>query len=454
MGVRVNTGSGIDPGLVNKLIELERQPIKQLENRKKTVEEDRKGFRDFAQLVSTLGTSLNSLRNPSDFRKLKLESSNPELVEGTVDNAALPGNYEIEIRHLAKTQKLLTEGFPDKDSTPVGFGYMTIELDDGRTFDIDVDPDASTLQDVAKQINESNAGCKAIILNTKETLEDPEADSFRLLVISEKSGKAGRVYIDPDTTYLEFKEQMSGRNLEMLFEDVMVFDEDNTVEGLIPGLVINAKRAEPGTKVTLKIDFDAEQTFESINNFVEAYNTVSDFIDKQFQINPQTNKAGSLSKDSTLKQLQRNLQSALQYQGNGKFRTLSQIGITSDPKSGTLKIDAAKVKQALAEDYDSVAELFVQTERGAGFGTRMSDAVRNAQNQQTGVLGSKDREYKRTLESFDDDIVRKERAASQRAEGIKRKFAALEGLINGMNSQGQAIAARLGVPAGPMPGLS
>ncbi len=454
MGVRVNTGSGIDPGLVNKLIELERQPIKQLENRKKTVEEDRKGFRDFAQLVSTLGTSLNSLRNPSDFRKLKLESSNPDLVEGTVDNAALPGNYEIEIRHLAKTQKLLTEGFPDKDSTPVGFGYMTIELDDGRTFDIDVDPDASTLQDVAKQINEMSAGCKAIVLNTKETLQDPEADSFRLLVISEKSGKAGKVYIDPDTTYLEFKEQMSGRNLEMLFEDVMVFDEDNTVEGLIPGLVINAKRAEPGTKVTLKIDFDAEKTFESINNFVEAYNSVSDFIDKQFQINPQTNKAGSLSKDSTLKQLQRNLQSALQYQGNGKFRTLSQIGITSDPKSGTLKIDAAKVKQALAEDYDGVAELFVQTERGAGFGTRMSDAVRNAQNQQTGVLGSKDREYKRTLESFDDDIVRKERAASQRAEGIKRKFAALEGLINGMNSQGQAIAARLGVPSGPMPGLS
>ena len=454
MGVRVNTGSGIDPGLVNKLIELERQPIKQLENRKKTVEEDRKGFRDFAQLVSTLGTSLNSLRNPSDFRKLKLESSNPDLVEGTVDNAALPGNYEIEIRHLAKTQKLLTEGFPDKDSTPVGFGYMTIELDDGKTFDIDVDPDASTLQDVAKQINEMSAGCKAIVLNTKETLQDPEADSFRLLVISEKSGKAGKVYIDPDTTYLEFKEQMSGRNLEMLFEDVMVFDEDNTVEGLIPGLVINAKRAEPGTKVTLKIDFDAEQTFESINNFVEAYNSVSDFIDKQFQINPQTNKAGSLSKDSTLKQLQRNLQSALQYQGNGKFRTLSQIGITSDPKSGTLKIDAAKVKQALAEDYDGVAELFVQTERGAGFGTRMSDAVRNAQNQQTGVLGSKDREYKRTLESFDDDIVRKERAASQRAEGIKRKFAALEGLINGLNSQGQAIAARLGVPSGPMPGLS
>ena len=262
MGVRVNTGSGIDPGLVNKLIELERQPIKQLETRKKVVEDDRKSFREFTQLVSTLGQSLNSLRNPSDFRKLKAESSNPDLLDGTVDNSAVPGSYELEVRHLAKTQKLLAEGFPDKDSTPVGFGYMTIELDDGNTFDVDIDPDASTLQDVARSINEANAGCKAVIINTKENLEDPDADSFRLLVISEKSGKAGKVFIDPDTTYLEFKEQMTGRNLEMLFEDVMVYDEDNTVEGLIPGLVINAKRAEPGTKVTLKIDFDVDQTLE------------------------------------------------------------------------------------------------------------------------------------------------------------------------------------------------
>jgi len=454
MGVRVNTGSGIDPGLVNKLIELERQPIKQLETRKKVVEEDRKSFREFTQLVSALGQSLNSLRNPSDFRKLKAESSNPDLLDGTVDNSAVPGSYELEVRHLAKTQKLLAEGFPDKDSTPVGFGYMTIELDDGNTFDVDIDPDASTLQDVARSINEANAGCKAVIINTKENLEDPDADSFRLLVISEKSGKAGKVFIDPDTTYLEFKEQMTGRNLEMLFEDVMVYDEDNTVEGLIPGLVINAKRSEPGTKVTLKIDFDVDQTLESITNFVDAYNRVTEFIDKQFQIDPQTNRAGALSKDSTLKQLQRNLQSSIQYQGNGKFRNLAQLGITSDPKSGALKIDATKVKQALSEDYESVAELFVQTEKGAGFGTRMSDTVRNAQNQQTGVLGSKEREYKRTLETFDDDIIRKERAASQRAEGIKRKFAALEGLINGMNSQGQALAARLGVQSGPMPGLS
>lgn len=454
MGVRVNTGSGIDPGLVNKLIELERQPIKQLESRKKVVEDDRKAFREFTQLVSTLGQSLNSLRNPSDFRKLKAESSNPDLLDGTVDNSAVPGSYELEVRHLAKTQKLLAEGFPDKDSTPVGFGYMTIELDDGSTFDVDIDPDASTLQDVARSINEANAGCKAIIINTKESLEDPDADSFRLLVISEKSGKAGKVFIDPDTTYLEFKEQMTGRNLEMLFEDVMVFDEDNTVEGLIPGLVINAKRAEPGTKVTLKIDFDVDKTLESISGFVDAYNSVSEFIDRQFKIDPQTNRAGALSKDSTLKQLQRSLQSSLQYQGSGKYRNLAQLGITSDPKTGTLQIDATKVKQALAEDYDSVAELFVQTEKGAGFGTRMSDTVRNAQNQQTGVLGSKEREYKRTLDTFDDDIVRKERAASQRAEGIKRKFAALEGLINGMNSQGQALAARLGVQSGPMPGLS
>jgi flagellar capping protein FliD len=59
-------------------------------------------------------------------------------------------------------------------------------------------------------------------------------------------------------------------------------------------------------------------------------------------------------------------------------------------------------------------------------------------------LGSKDREFKRVLENFDKDIERKERYVGQRAEGLRRKFAALEQLVSGMKAQGQAMSARLG----------
>ncbi len=445
MGMRINTGSGIDPTMVDKLIEVERQPIKRVEERKKQVEEDKKSYQELAGLVSTLGTSLNGLRNRSDFVKLKVESSHPDIIDGTVDQAAVPGSYEVEVRQLAKTHKLLAEAFPDKDDTPVGFGYMTIELDDGSSFDIDIDPSQSTLQDVVRQINGAGAGVKAMVINTKENLNDPDLDSFRLLVISEKSGKQARVYIDPDTTYLEFKEQVTGRNLELLFEDVPVFDDDNTLEELMPGLVLNAKRAEPGTKVSLKVDYDVDKTVEGIKGFVENYNKVNEFIDKQFQVDPKTSKAGPLSRDNTLRSLRRSLQTALQYRaGGGKYASIAEMGFSSDPKTGALSMDETKVKKALAEDYNAVVKLFSQNETGPGIATVLSDAVRGAQSPQNGVLASKDREFKRVIENFDKDIDRKERYVGQRAEGLRRKFAALEQLVSGMKAQGQAMQQRLG----------
>jgi flagellar hook-associated protein 2 len=194
-GMRINTGSGIDPKMIDQLVEIERQPIKQIEERKKTVNEEKKVFNELKGLISTLGSSLNGLRNKADFYKLKLESSVPEILDGTVDNAAPVGSYEVEVRQLAKTSKLLTQNFSDKDKSPVGYGYVTVELDDGKKFDVDIDPDACTLQDVASQINAAKAGAHAIVINTKESLETPGEDNFRLLVLSEKSGKEAKVTI-------------------------------------------------------------------------------------------------------------------------------------------------------------------------------------------------------------------------------------------------------------------
>lgn len=445
MGMRINTGSGIDPKMVDQLVELERRPIKQLEERREKRLEEQKKFQEVVSLVRDLGNSLNALRNPTDFYKMKLESSHPDIVDGTVTNACLPGTYEVEVRNMAKTQKLLADAFPDKDKSSVGFGYMYIELEDGRSFDVDINPDESTLEDVARKINDANAGCRAMIINTKEYLESEDEDSYRLIVISEKSGKPAKVYIDPDTTWLEFKEQVTGRNLHMLFEDVPVFDEDNSVESLMNGLVLNAKRAEPGTKVNVTISYDVDETMKSIKGFVEAFNKVNDFVEEQIKIDPKTNQAGILGRDNSLRNLRRNLQSSLQANVMGnRYATLVDVGISTDPKTGALKLDESKLKAALSEDYVAVARLFAQSDKGPGIGTVMSDRVRDLQDSRAGILTSRDREFKSVLKNFDNDIAKAERLAAQRAEGIKRKFSALESLMGNLNAQGQAMQARLG----------
>jgi flagellar hook-associated protein 2 len=443
MGMRINTGSGIDPKMVDQLVELERAPVKRVEDRKNSLVEEQKAFNELKGLVSGLGNSLNGMRTRADFFKLKLESSHPDILMGTADFNIVPGNYEVEVLSTARTHKVLAEAFPDKDSTPVGFGYMVIEKEDGSYFDIEIAPDKSTLNDVANSINDSNAGVRAIVMNTKEHLATEGEDSYRLLVVSEASGKEAKVYIDPDTTYLEFKEQVTGRNLEMLFEDVMVYDEDNNIEDLMPGMTLNAKRSEPGTKIQITVGYDQEKTVETIKNFVDNYNKVSEWLEKQFQVDPQSGQASALSRGNTLRSVRRALQEATQFQGSGKYRNLADVGITTDPKTGALKMDEAKVKQSLADEYVEVAKLFIQSERGLGIGTRMSDAVRALENRSGGAISSKDREYSRALQELDSDIERKERLAGQRGEAVKRRFTALEGLLSGMKAQGDYLQQRL-----------
>ena len=447
MGMRVNTGSGIDPKLVDQLIELEREPVRQLERREHIVQEEKGKFDELKGLVVDLSSKLSGFKTRSDFYKLKLESSFPDIIDGVVTNDAIVGNYEMEVRSLARTHKLLTDSFPDKNESSVGFGYLLVELDDGSLIDVTIEPDYSTLQDVVNTINQTQCGAKAIIVNTKESIETEGEENYRLLVVSEKSGKQGKIYIEPDTTYLDFKEQVTGKNLHVLFEDVDVYSENNTLSELLQGAVLNVKRAEPGTKVNISINYDIDATIESIKELVETYNKFSSFVEAQFKVNPETNRAGILAKDNTLKTLRRTIQSSLQvYFPVLNNTSLAEVGIITDAKTGSLKLDEPKLRKSLSEDYEGVAKLFIHSEVGDGAGVRLYEAVKDVQDVQHGVIPSKDREYKKILANFEQDIERKERLAEQRAQSIKRRYAAVEQLISGLNSQGKYLQQKFGAP--------
>ena len=344
------------------------------------------------------------------------------------------------MRGLAKAEKELAYGFPDKDETEVGFGFMLIEREDMDDFEVVIEPD-STLRDVVQAINDSDAGVKAMVINTKY-----KPDSYRLLVISEESGKEAKVYIDEDTTFLEFKEQVSGRNLDVLFEDVPVTDEDNDLEELIDGVVFNAKRSEPGTRVQVTVGYDVDATMETIQEWVNKYNEIAEFINGQFVVNPSTKKAGVLSGDQSLKTVQRLLQSSIStatYTG-GKYSTLSEVGITTDPKSGLLNMDEAKVRGALAEDYEAVANLFIRNRNYVGVGERMAQAVRKLRDPGAGVLKSRSRGLDNIIKNQDKIIERKKRTMEERQESIKQRFTSLEGRLAGLKAQGDFLTQKFG----------
>lgn len=438
MGVRMPSMNGLDK-YVEQLIEVEKIPIEQMKKRKDRTVQEKQEVEKLQKMLSELDSASGGLKNKVDFYKLKVDSSNPDIMEGAIKGIAALGQYEFEVRGLAKTDKKLAFGFPDRNETAVGFGYMQIEREDKGPVELTIEP-GSTLDQVAQQINDSDAGVRAMVINTKYN-----PDSFRLLVVSEKSGAEAKVNIDEDTTFLDFKEQVTGRNLDVLFEDVPVTDDDNQLDELVEGLSFHVKRAEPGTRVQISVTYDLDKTLEGIKAFIEKFNQIVGFAAEQSK-SPNDGQPGLLSGDSSVRQIMRGLQGALFPQDiqNAKYHTLSEIGISTNPKTGELVMDDTKVRNALTDDYDAVAQLFIRTKFGNGLGERISEKLQAYRDPGQGVIKSRLRGLDAIIDSQDKNIATKERQLGEKEESIKHRFAALDGQLSDLNAQSSFLKQRFG----------
>ena len=441
MAIRMTgVGGGFDPKLVEQLIEAEKLPVASAKKRKVKFSAEKKEMDKLNGLMTDLDSALNGLKSRADFFKMKVESSHPDIMDGICKAEALAGNYEFEVRGVARSDKQLAYGFPDRDKTPVGFGYMEIEREDKGPAAIEVAP-GSTLEDVARQINDAEAGVRAMVINTKYN-----PDSFRLLVVSEKSGQEARIKLDEDTTFLEFQNQVAGQNLDVLFEDVPITDEDNTLDELVDGVTFNIKRAEAGTRVQVNIGHDIDKTMEGIKSFVEKFNELSNFGHGQYKEDPETGQRGILAGEQSLTSVLRGVQGVIgNTRINGeKFQSLADIGITTDPKSGNLVMDDAKVKAALTEDYEGVARLFVRGRDSQGLADAMAEKLKQLRDPSSGAVKSRLRALENIIKSQDTEIAKREQLAESKGEAIRRRFASLDSQIANLQSQGGILAARLG----------
>lgn len=430
------TGSN---AMVDQIMEAERIPLKQAEARKGRVVQEKNEYSSLAGMLGQLGTAADGIKMPSGFRAMQFESSHPDILDGLVDGVAEPGSYEFEVKGLAQADKYLDVGFPDKDKTHVGFGYMSIGREDGKDQEIVIDP-GSTLQDVVSKVNSSGAGVKAQIVNTGIS-DEP----FRLMITSEKTGEAAKVNIDADTTFLNFDNIKGGRNLDMKFEDVDVSRDGNKVGDLIDGVKLNAKRGEPGTKVTVNVSHDVEKTSANIKGFTEKYNQIVQYANKQFTYDPDQKKAvGNLSGDGNMRMVMRSLQSQLNDPSalaGTKYKSLAEVGIKTNAKTGELEIDDQKLKSALATDYEEVSKLFTVTENGQGVASRVADTVKNFQS---GAISNRMKSLDTQIRNQDQDIEKQTRRLDERQAHLENQFATMQSRVESLNNQGAFLAARMG----------
>jgi flagellar hook-associated protein 2 len=134
--------------------------------------------------------------------------------------------------------------------------------------------------------------------------------------------------------------------------------------------------------VTVSVSSNASGAAEKIKNFVAAYNDVTKFLNDQFTFDPKVNTAGALLADASVRAVQSSLKrivtGSIPGLTSGKSN-LSQIGITSDSKTGALTVDDGKLSSAISSDPSGVQRLFL------GLGTATNSAIKfQALGQKTG----------------------------------------------------------------------
>lgn len=448
--------SGLPKDLVQRLVEAEREPIRQLESKKQNEESKLKLVEDLSSKINGIASSLKDLSRFRSFRDLMAVNAKPDLMDVTVDkNTAETGSYQIEVVQLAGRSSMLSNAFPDATETQAGAGYFSYTLPSGDVKEVYIDPENSTLDGIAKTINrQRDLDLNAIVVNDGIG----EENSWHLIITHNKSGEVNDAefpdfyFLDGDEDFYMDKERPA-QNSVIKVNGFDIEFEGNKISDLLPGVTIDLKDAAPGKEFTLSIQEDNKSIRGKVEGMVQTLNEVLSFIQKQNTLDKDSNTINTLGGDITLQTLEYKIRQLVLTPLDTEYGgvRMADLGVQFN-RNGLLEFNGDKFEKALNESFGAVSQFFVGLEDGGdGFASQLETSVRTMTRQE-GVVQTRADGIKRRIRDIDRQIEMKERQIANTERTLKEKFSKLEGTIAKLKSQQAYVQSTLG-GSSVLPGL-
>lgn len=134
---RISTGiglvSGINSGdIIDQLMKLEAQPKERLQSRIDEANKRKLAYTDLQTRLTSMRLIGTRLKKPSTFENAATTSSDENVLTATASAGAAVGSFQFQVARLVTSQQLVSRGFSDFDSAPVGAGTITIEQGGGE----------------------------------------------------------------------------------------------------------------------------------------------------------------------------------------------------------------------------------------------------------------------------------------------------------------------------------
>lgn len=447
--VSTGIGSGLDiSGIVQQLVAAEGQPVvARLGQQEARVQAKLSAFGILKSSLSEFRTALDGLRNVDSFLARKASTAEESPYTVSADGTSFPGNYSVEVVQLAQAQKLTSGVFADS-STVVGTGTLQITVG-ADTFGIVVDNENNTLAGIRDAINAAadNAGVSASIVNADSgsylILSGDDVGSSNSITVTQSGGDGGLAALeyDPPNLLLSLTESIAAQDALIRIDGFDVASTSNTVTGAVQGVTINLLQADPGVSADFTVSNDEGAARSSVDKFVDSYNDLVDLFGQLASFDSETQIAGPLFGDTTLRAIQSQVRRELSNVVTGidaNFSTLSELGIGLQ-LDGKLSVDDAKLTAVMAEDFAQVGQLFAATD---GYAVRIYDVVESYLSSD-GVLEAREDGLNKQIERITDDRTSLGQRLTSLEARLTRQFNAMDALLGQLSATSNFLSQQL-----------
>ncbi|MCG5501473.1 flagellar filament capping protein FliD [Ectothiorhodospira lacustris] len=448
----MGVGSGIDiRGLVDQLVAAERKPREmQIQRSETRIKEQMSGLGRLKSALATFGDAASKLNQASTFRQINTRVTNEGVVSATGTSTAPQGNYDVNVINLAQAQRMVTRsdmfsGVTDfsASGTALGSGEMIFSFDGGGSETISIaNGSPSSLNDWAAAINSQSSRLTASVVD--------DGSGPRMILTSAQTGEANAVtgiaVNNAGGGLIEnFAADMSGvaqtetnggftllrqaQDARVEIDGMAVTRSTNEITNAIDGVTLTLSSVGESRVI---VDEKQGAARTAVEDFVKAYNTLLEEFSRLGAFDKDSNTAGLLNGDATLRSAQTQLYRIIGDPvgpTDSPVRILADMGIGTE-KDGTLKIDETRLTQRLSEDREALVSFFTDDEHGLA--KRLGDFVNNFTGNDS-PINSRNDSLQKQLKGIEDQRERMDYSMERLEARLISQFSAMDAMVAQMN---------------------
>ena len=425
--------------LIASLMAVEAIPQTLLKNKATAATTSVTAFQALNTQIAALGTLAKASSTPASLDFYSATSTSTK-VTATASSGATGGQLDIVVTALAKAQSAVTAPMTAWSEPPV----LTIVSGNGTSTEITAA--SSSLDDVVKAVNASNAGVTAtkVASGTNAAGETQyrlqfagkqtgASNSFEVHAAAKADVTAGtNVFAQAGSAVTSQAKDASVTLWAGTPAEQVISSKTNTFGDLLPNVsvVVSGVSTDPVTvsvaRDTSKVSSTAAALVSSLNSALAYISTRSVSVASTDADGKAIVSGGVFTGDGTTRDLTQKLLTAASAPVGGHSPSEDGISIT---KTGTMEFSAEKFSAAFAADPVKVQAAVSE------IASRIAAAATTASDKTSGTITQKITGTQSTVSSLQEQVAKWDDRLATRKSNLERMYSAFEVRMSNMNAQ-------------------